>query len=460
MGKSFSNRLFSTLFPLFLPLFFSGCANGFWGVTGDTHPRDGVKETSVASGTSAYAEDPHDTVSNPQTKILASTPHLKEGILAQLIDLKNPEEFLPLSCCSRSGGGRSEAKAVSRGREESKVRADLAYRDAVLSEDTRWRGLVIVEGGVTVAPQATLTVESGTVVRFRGSSGENSRSSLMVLGRLVIKGTVERPVRFSSIYTENCESDWQGIVLTGSEKNNLMENCRVEGAVNGIDASFSNLTLKNVRCARCRTGARLQDVLTLIEGFEAGECGAGMILYNSEADVRSASFFGNRLGLFASRTSLSLKDARFSGNNLSGLVAEKCRIDINYNSFLANGTGLSLVASEGTLSSNRISGNAFYGVVLKLSRVKVKGNNIEGNGKAGLRTEDGQGVAWGNAIFANGEYDLYNGGTEEFRAVGNWWGEGRTNTAVARIYDRNIDGGRGRVIFFPPLKKRPDLLVP
>jgi parallel beta-helix repeat protein len=460
MGKIFSNRPFPALLLLFLPLFFSGCVNGFWGGTKGAFSEDEGEKTSVATGTYKSAKNPHNTASNPQTKALASYSHLEDSILRQLFDLKNPEEFVPISSRSGSGFGRSEMKGVSKGRKEIKGRADFSYRDAVLSEDTRWRGLVIVEGGVTVSPQATLTVESGTVVRFRGVAEGNASSSLMVLGRLVVNGTVERPVRFSSIYAEVCESDWHGIVLTGSEKKNLMENCRVEGAVNGIDASFSNVTLKNVRCSRSRTGARLQDALAVIDGFEAGECGTGLILFNSEAEVRSASFYGNRLGLFASRTSLSLSDARFSGNNLSGLMADKCRIDISDNSFLANGTGLSLVACEGTISSNRISRNAFYGVVLKGSRVKVKGNYIEGNAKAGLRTEDGQGVAWGNAIFANGEYDLYNGGTEEFRAVGNWWGESRASAVVARIYDRNIDESRGRVILFPPLKKRPELMIP
>jgi len=409
------------------------------------------------AGTSAYAKEHYDTDSNLETKDLALS---SDSIFMQLIGLKNPEEFVPLSSHSRSGYGRSNKEGVTARRKEIKGHADFFYRDAVLSEDTRWHGLVVVEGGVTVAPQATLTVESGTVVRFKVVSGGNSKSSLMVFGRLVINGTIERPVRFSSMYAEAYDSDWHGIVLTGSEKKNLMVNCRVEGAVNGIDASFSNITMKNVRCARCRTGARLQDALTVIAGFEAGECGTGLILYDSEADVRSANFFGNRLGLFASRTSLSITDARFSGNNLSALVANKCRIDVSHNSFIANGTGLCLLACEGTLSSNRISSNAFYGVVMKGSRVKVNGNDIEGNAKVGIRTEDGLGAAWGNVIFANGEYDLYNGGIEEFRAVGNWWGESQTNEVVARIYDRTIDGSRGRVIFYPQLKIRPELTIP
>jgi hypothetical protein len=94
------------------------------------------------------------------------------------------------------------------------------------------------------------------------------------------------------------------------------------------------------------------------------------------------------------------------------------------------------------------------------SRVKVSGNEIESNGKVGLRTEDGKGVAWGNAFSANGEYDLYNNGIEEFRAIGNWWGTAATGDIAARIYDRTMDESRGRVLYFPALQKRPENPLP
>jgi hypothetical protein len=184
-----------------------------------------------------------------------------------------------------------------------------------------------------------------------------------------------------------------------------------------------------------------------------------MLLYDSETDIRSADFFGNRLGLFATGTSLSLTDSTLTGNNLLALTADTCKLNIMRNSFTANGTGLSLAGCEGTVSANRISKNATYGLALAHSRVKVNANDIEQNARIGLRVEDGKSIAWGNTISANGDYDIYNAGTDVFRAIGNWWGD-TTADVAGRIYDQHMDAGRGRVLYLPVMRERPELVAP
>jgi hypothetical protein len=89
----------------------------------------------------------------------------------------------------------------------------------------------------------------------------------------------------------------------------------------------------------------------------------------------------------------------------------------------------------------------------------VHGNEIIRNGKVGLRIEDGKGIAWGNSLFANGEYDLYNDGGEEFRAIENWWGDA-VSDIERRIFDRRMDDCRGRVLYIPVLRTRPLLNTP
>ena len=44
---------------------------------------------------------------------------------------------------------------------------DRSYHNQTITEDVVWRGEILIEGGVTVATQSTLTIEPGTVVRFR-----------------------------------------------------------------------------------------------------------------------------------------------------------------------------------------------------------------------------------------------------------------------------------------------------
>jgi hypothetical protein len=457
MRNFFINRLFvgQLLAVLLLPLL-SGCIRGFFGC-GKNALTPGTSEITAIPNKDKTVKDLPAEQPAQEKKMTKPFPLVEEKLYPPQLIPQNPESLMPLSTIDT--GPVSESLQVLASREATAKPPDFFYHDAMLTEDTAWHGEVLIDGGVTIAPQTTLTVQSGTVVRFQGSAGGGVHAVLVVQGRIVVNGTVDKPITFTSLYRDAASAGWQGIVLLASEKKNLIENCRIEGAETGFDASFSTVTLKNAFFSKCRTGARLQESFAVMTGGGAGECGAGMLLYDCETDIRSADFFGNRLGIFATGTSLSLADSRFTGNNLLALTADTCRLNIMGNSFTANGSGLSLAGCEGNVSANRISKNAAYGIALANSRVRVNANVIEQNARIGLRIEDGKGIAWGNAISANGDYDIYNAGTDVFRAIGNWWGSTIADVA-GRIYDQRMDAGRGRVLYFPVLRERPDPVAP
>ena len=333
---------------------------------------------------------------------------------------------------------------------------DLTYHDAVLTEDVTWRGLVQVEGIVTVAPQATLSVEQGTVVRFGGKSDATGHGAyLLVYGRVVAKGLQEKPILFSSPFVQPSAGDWQGIVLLGSEKKNLLEHCRVEGAETGLDTSYSNIILKNVQFSRCLTGARFRDTIAITAGGGASGCIVGFHLLDSEAELHDLSISGNRQGVIVERSSLYLSGGTFTRNDLEALKITESRVRIDGGAFTANGTGLTFIAAQGSLTGARIWENADFGILLKDSRVKVVGAEILKNGGTGIIVTDGKGTAWGNAIVGNGEFDLVNKGAEEFMAMGNWWGTADLASIDKRIYDRHMDNGVGRVLYNPVLGGKP-----
>jgi hypothetical protein len=457
----FINRVCTVLLLTLLPaLLLSGCFMGLFG----GGKKDSPPEISKITLTGDRVKPPikHLPAEKPAAEMKKNepAPPPREKLLSQYLDLKNPEYLMPLTSPAPS---RSRPRsAVSKSEANGPVPArspDFSYRDGILTEDTAWHGDVLIEGGLTIAPQTTLTVKNGTIVRFRDSRASATHGVLLVQGRIVVNGSADKPAIFTPSGENAAAGDWQGIVVVGSGKKNLIEHCRVEGAETGLDASFSNITLKNVFFGKCRTGARLQDSLVVMSGGGVGECGAGLILYDCEADIRSADFYGNRLGIFAARSSLSLSDSRLSGNNLLALRADSCRLGISGNSFIANSSGLCLIACEGAVTANRIAQSAAYGLILTQSRVKVSANEIERNAKVGLWIEDGKGVAWANSLFANGDFDLYNGGMEEFRAIGNWWG-GTVAGPAGRIYDRSMDDSRGRVLYLPVLQTRPLPLSP
>ncbi len=121
----------------------------------------------------------------------------------------------------------------------------VVYDGAVLTEDVTWRGSILVKGFVVVAPQATLRIDPGTVVRFAATAAQQL-PNLVVQGRLHAAGTGERPIMLTSDRSRPARGAWGGIVLLSTEKRNLLEHCRIEYAETGIDLRFSTITLKTV----------------------------------------------------------------------------------------------------------------------------------------------------------------------------------------------------------------------
>jgi hypothetical protein len=460
------NRICSIpLLAVLLPLLLSGCLRGHSGGEKNVLTSETI-EVTVPAGKAkpAVKELPAVKPAAERTKPEPSPPAETKPIPRQL----NPQSPEGIMTERRSAPppprpqpeAPQSGTAVPARREVATARPDFAYHGEMLTEDTAWHGMVLIEGGVIIAPQTTLTITSGTVVRFRRRAAAGAAAVLVVQGRIVVNGSADRPVVFTSTFDEVAAGDWQGIVLLATGKKNLLEQCRVEGAETGLDASFSTVTLNQAFFAKCRTGARLQDSHVVMTGGGSGGSGTGLTLYDSEVDIRNADFSGNNMGILAERTSLLLAGAKLAGNERQALIAESCRLNIAGNSFTANGSGLSLTGCEGLVSANRIAKNGDYGLALANSRVKVSGNEIERNGRVGLRAEDGKGIAWGNVLLANGDYDLYNAGPDDFRAFGNWWGRDVPADVAGRIYGRHVDGGRSRVLYFPVLLARPLLALP
>lgn len=320
-----------------------------------------------------------------------------------------------------------------------------------LTEDTTWRGEVLVEGAVTVAPQATLTIEPGTVVRFRRTvAGADAGPLLLVEGRLVARGTADAPVRFTSVYPDPVAGEWGGIVFLGSEKKNSLEHCLIEGAVAGVDAAFSTVSLIGTDVASCGYGGRFRDCLLTISNGSVSGSGCGLELNDSEATLRDMQLQGNGRGIVARESSLRLEHMTITANRETGIAADGARLTLVESTVDRNGAGLVLTGCQGTVSGGRIADNRGNGVVLVRSRVRLTGNAITGN-EVGLRVADGRGVAWGNVFSGNTRYDVYNDGADEFRAIANWW------STPGRIYDGRTDAGRGLVLTAPPLAAKPEL---
>ena len=340
-------------------------------------------------------------------------------------------------------------KPAPRIRPASGIAPDRSYEGVFLTEDTTWSGVISVKDGVTVAPQTTLTVEPGTTIRFL------KKATLVVQGRLSANGTVDRPVRFTSDFAQPEPGDWQGIVLLGSEKNNLLEHCIIEGADVGLNAAFSRISLKNSSFTTCRTGARFDDSYVTIRNGSFSKSGIGVHARDSELDLRETDVSANRQGLLGSSSSVSVERSSLFGNREEAIILIDSRLGINGVTIAGNGTGMVFDRCQGSVVGSRIVNNVGIGVRAGHSRLRMTGNELADNAGVGLHATEGAVIAWSNVFTGNGGFDLYNGGKTEVNVIGNWWGEGTESEFASRIHGQHLDPDAGPVKFLPLLRARP-----
>jgi hypothetical protein len=343
-----------------------------------------------------------------------------------------------------SGAGRTLLESSSKAK---------VYRNITLGEDTVWRGEVHVQGWVTVPAQVTLTIEAGTVIRFKPDRESlPGGAGLLVQGRLTASGRSEDPILFSGGYTKAVAGDWQGVVLLASDKKNLIEECRVEGAVSGIDVLHSQVTLRDVVASNCVTGFRFRDSFVAVAGGGVSGSKLGVHAVDSELEISNASISSNRQGVVSSAGSLYLSGTTLYGNEEVGISAENLKVKVTGSSFTVNGLGLRLSGCEGTISHNRILNNRDAGLDLADSRLKVTGNEISQNSRVGVRVSSGGTVVWGNSIFSNNSHDLEYTGSSELVAMANWWGDIPLDSIPSRI--RRAENS-GNILYTPALMQRP-----
>ncbi len=334
---------------------------------------------------------------------------------------------------------------------------EATYREQTITEDTVWRGLVVLEGPVTVAPQATLTIRPGAVIVARSTeAGGLGGTSLFVHGRLVVQGDAERPVLFTSAFAAPQPGDWYGVILQGSEKKNQLDNCRIEGAERGLEAHFSSFTAGGVAFAHCRIALRLLDSLASIRGVTVSDSPIGVMIQAGETDLRDGVVSGGQSGIVAEAGSVTLRQVTVQGA-VTGLAADGVRLQVRGALFAGNGSGLRLIACEGEVVGVRVVDNRDEGVSLKRSRLKIHGNEISGNGRVGLRLGDGLAALWGNIIQKNGAVELAYDGMGDLSLPGNWWGGLSLPELKKKVVAGQVVDPPARVLLAPLLTAAPVL---
>lgn len=315
------------------------------------------------------------------------------------------------------------------------------YSGEIFLEDLQWQGTVLIEGWVTVAPQTTLTIGSGTIVRFSGNGG------IHVLGRIIAKGSADSPILFASLYPEPLAGDWFGIVLSGTEKRNSFEHVRIEGADTALFARLSSFSAKSFNIHHVTTGVKLQESVAEFRNGRISASTTGLSSVNSETDVDTVVFEENRNALSLTASSMSGRDVTIAANRLSGMTADQSHLKLERFSLIGNNIGARLSGSDGSMIDSVIRNNAETGIIMSGSRLKLTGNTISGNG-TGIQADDNFPVLWGNAIHTNRSYNILYLGDETIFVGGNWFG-----SDSAATLDRSIFSKRTGAVHTEPLLK-------
>jgi len=127
------------------------------------------------------------------------------------------------------------------------VRIHNASRAGELTRDEIWSGTIHVTANMLVPEMVTLTIEPGTIVKFkhyRGYKDLNKKPGLNVRGTLKAVGTPEKQIWFTSDANEPVNSDWWGIFLFNT-KTSVFDYVIVEFGEMGILQFDSQVNISN-----------------------------------------------------------------------------------------------------------------------------------------------------------------------------------------------------------------------
>jgi hypothetical protein len=231
----------------------------------------------------------------------------------------------------------------------------------------------IVQTDIEVITGATLTIESGVIVKFALNTVLDIDG-----GKLDAQGTVNDSILFTTTFLNPTNTKWRGIFLRGWEESK-MEYCKIEFASTGISTVISGATiLKFKHTTFSDNGYGLVSSITnngaIIDSCTFTNNGYG-IYYKEAATITNSVLTLNGIGIWC-RDKCLIKDCIIQNSNQYGICSYDEDSVIN-NIIINNSTGL--LYSDGTVQGNRIENN-FIGIEISMTLgIKIICNQICNN---------------------------------------------------------------------------------
>lgn len=295
--------------------------------------------------------------------------------------------------------------------------ATQKFGKETITKDTTWNGEIEITGDVHVPAGVTLTIAPGTTVRFKKIGAESDRNlfgiespyypqaEIIVTGRLIARGTAVKPILFTSAEAKPQPADWAALNFLGSE-GNVVENCRLEYAYNGVHAHGAHVLIKN------------------------------------------NTFAKNAVAISVKKEEEALDTPGF------GIPAD---ITVTGNLIEDNKGGINVRSSRAVITRNTIRDNKFFGIWIKEQcRGEISNNEITANQK-GIFFYKAEGMTiTANNIYANLDYNLAVADEQgkDIQVTGNWFGTTNATKIDEQIFDGKTDPTVARIVVQPVLPER------
>ncbi|MDY0352215.1 MAG: right-handed parallel beta-helix repeat-containing protein [Desulfobulbaceae bacterium] len=238
-----------------------------------------------------------------------------------------------------------------------------------LEQDTSWSGVIVINGDIYVPPGVTLTVEPGTIVRFKKIDEKSDQNlfhpdspyypeaELIIRGRLIARGTPDRQIVFTSAEMRPNPADWGALNFLGSD-GNVIEHVKIYCAYNGIHAHGSSVHIANSEFAR--NGVAIS--------FKKEEEEPGAPWFGKPSDMRivNSIFANNKGGIGCRNSTAEILHNEIRENKFFGIwPKEACEALISYNEIKDNDRGVYLYQVQGMqLEHNNIYNNRSYDIAV------------------------------------------------------------------------------------------------
>lgn len=174
-------------------------------------------------------------------------------------------------------------------------------RGSILA-DSSWSGTVSVVGQVVVKKGVTLTILPGTVVRFPWLDADANGigdGELTVEGRLIARGTGERPVTFTSAREAPAPKDWTFVQISTS-RGSVVEHCLFEYAFTGLQVHLSSVAVRLSRFRNNFEALRYSTSEIVVESNDltANTYGIRYESRGSTGRITRNTIVGNEYGFF------------------------------------------------------------------------------------------------------------------------------------------------------------------